>query len=72
VRAGPLLGLVSGGLLVPVTVAYPWIGVIAVLIPLALLCCVVLPGVWSASPTRRRDARVMAELLLGSPRRRRQ
>ncbi|MEU5139201.1 hypothetical protein ACWGJV_19945 [Streptomyces tendae] len=45
---------------------------IAVLIPLALLCCVVLPGVWSASPTRRRDARVMAELLLGSPRRRRQ
>ncbi|MCW1094669.1 MULTISPECIES: hypothetical protein [Streptomyces] len=55
----------------PVTVAYPWIGVIAVLIPLALLCCVVLPGVWSASPSRRRDARVMAELLLGSPRRRR-
>src|SRR5690606_13054230 len=71
VRPGPLLGLVSGGLLVPVTVACPWIGVIVVLTPLTLLCCVVLPGVWSASPSRRRDARVMVVLLLGSPRRER-
>src|SRR5690606_6883712 len=69
VRAGPLLGLVSGGLLVPVTVACPWIGVIVVLTPLTLLCCVVLPGVWSASPSRRRDARVMVELLPRSARR---
>src|SRR5690606_12108756 len=71
VRPGPLLGLVSGGLLVPVTVACPWLGVVVVLPPLALLCCVARLGVGSAGPSRRRDARVMVELLLGSPRRER-
>ncbi|MEW2548864.1 hypothetical protein AB0910_24355 [Streptomyces sp. NPDC047002] len=55
----------------PVAVAHPWIGAAAVLCPVVLFCCVVLPGVWSANPTRRRDARVMVELLLDPTRSRR-
>ncbi|MEK8173914.1 hypothetical protein NKH77_48260 [Streptomyces sp. M19] len=64
-RARPLLGVVSGSILIPAAVAQPWIGLIAILCPIALLCCVVLPGVWSAKPGRRRDSRAMVELLLG-------
>lgn len=64
-RAGPLLGLTSGGVLIPTTVAYPWVGATVVVVPIILFSSVVLPGVWSRKPERRREARTMVELLLG-------
>jgi hypothetical protein len=63
-RCQPISAAITGGSVIVAASYSPMVLAVVVLLVLLVYCGVILPAVWSAKPTRRRDAhRVLQQLL---------